>query len=417
LSGLSAHPEAEKLFRNGSADIRRLPNLQSILSDTHPALHDGSAGPIGQVIENLDAIGHISRHGRSAIGEDGAAALEAEWSQDADDRRERRQAKGVPDQVGNAISRRFSLAPRVSKADNSRMSVRLEMLQVARLGPKVLGESAELVRGFLLSRQNPDGGFKDRSGRSDLYYTVFGIEGLLALQAPVPTGRLEAYLDQFGSGGNLDFVHLCCLARCRAALTPRGAARLPAEWASELAGRLETFRSEDGGYNILAQSRGGTAYACFLALAAYQDLERPMPEPLRLVQCLKFLETPDGGWANERGVKQAATNATAAAVTLLRQLSIPIAPLVGDWLLARAHADGGFLAAPGAPLPDLLSTATALHALAGLEREIAPLKERCLDFIDTLWTNEGGFHGHWGDDTLDAEYTYYGLLALGHLSF
>ena len=102
---------------------------------------------------------------------------------------------------------------------------------------------------------------------------------------------------------------------------------------------------------------------------------------------------------------------------MLRQLSMPVAPSVGDWLLARGHAGGGFLAAPTAPLPDLLSTATALHALAGLERDFAPLKERCLDFIDTLWTNEGGFHGHWGDDTLDCEYTYYGLLALGHLSF
>lgn len=291
------------------------------------------------------------------------------------------------------------------------------MLQVARLGPKVLGESAELVRGFLLGQQNADGGFKDRSGRSDLYYTVFGLEGLLALQTPPPAAKLEGYLRQFGTGGNLDFVHLCCLARCRAALDPKGSSNVPVDWAAELAHRLEMFRSADGGYNVLAGSPCGSAYACFLAVAAHQDLQRSLPDPLRLVQCLKFLETPDGGWANERGVKLGATNSTAAAVTLLRQLSMPVAPSVGDWLLARVHVDGGFLAAPNAPLPDLLSTATALHALAGLERDFAPLKERCLDFIDTLWTNEGGFHGHWGDDTLDCEYTYYGLLALGHLSF
>jgi hypothetical protein len=36
--------------------------------------------------------------------------------------------------------------------------------------------------------------------------------------------------------------------------------------------------------------------------------------------------------------------------------------------------------------------------------------------VDTLWSAEGGFHGHWADDHLDAEYTFYGLLALGHLS-
>src|SRR6185503_6369620 len=134
--------------------------------------------------------------------------------------------------------------------------------------------------------------------------------------------------------------------RCHAALHPRESSHLPANRAAGLAQRIEQFRSGDGGYNVLPASSFGTAYANFLALAAYQDLQQPMPNPLRLVQCLKFLETPDGGWANERAVKLGATNSTAAAVTLLRQLSIPIAPSVGDWLLAQAHAEGGFLATP-----------------------------------------------------------------------
>ena len=71
---------------------------------------------------------------------------------------------------------------------------------------------------------------------------------------------------------------------------------------------------------------------------------------------------------------------------------------------------------PHAPMPDLLSTATALHTLAGLQVPLESVKEPCLDFIDTLWTNEGAFHGQWADDHVDCEYTYYGLLALGHLS-
>ena len=40
----------------------------------------------------------------------------------------------------------------------------------------------------------------------------------------------------------------------------------------------------------------------------------------------------------------------------------------------------------------------------------------CLDFLDSLWTNQGSFYGHWADHHLDAEYTFYGLLALGHLA-
>ena len=88
----------------------------------------------------------------------------------------------------------------------------------------------------------------------------------------------------------------------------------------------------------------------------------------------------------------------------------------GRWLLAQAHPLGGFRASPLAPLPDLLSTATALHALASVGLPVTSVREPCLDFIDTLWSNEGGFHGHWHDDILDVEYAFYGLLALGQLA-
>src|SRR5437870_9538324 len=106
------------------------------------------------------------------------------------------------------------------------MSLRLEMLQVARLAPKLLGESSELVRDFLLQQQNSEGGFKGRDGKSDLYYTVFGIDGLLALQAELPTARLASYLKSFGQGEGLDFVHLCCLARAWAGVSGQSQAEL-----------------------------------------------------------------------------------------------------------------------------------------------------------------------------------------------
>ena len=284
------------------------------------------------------------------------------------------------------------------------------MLQVARLSPKLLGASAELVRAFILRQQNEDGGFKDRSGTSDLYYTVFGLEGLIALQTELPVRQAEKYLQSYGTGAGLDFVHLCCLARCWAALP--GAS--PASTREAILEKIETYRTADGGYHPTEGNPFGSAYGCFLAAGAYQDLKARLPSGI--AECLNSLETADGAWANERSIKLGSTNATAAAITLLRQFSAPVQSRAGDWLLARFHSQGGFLAAPNSPIPDLLSTATALHALAGIQREVSSLKEQCLDFIDSLWTNEGAFHGHWGDDTVDCEYTYYGLLALGHLS-
>jgi prenyltransferase beta subunit len=294
------------------------------------------------------------------------------------------------------------------------MSLRLQMLQVARLGGRELGESADLVRTFLRSQFSANGGGVDRVGKSDLYYTIFALAGLQALDERLPIERIEPWLRTFGDGQGLDFVHLSALARCWSAI---GTDRLDAATKDRLLARIETHRSSDGGFDSDPGSPTGNAYGCFVAFGAYQDLAREMPEPLRMVQCLKLLETPDGGWGNARKLPIGSTNATAAAVTLLHQLGLPINDRVGDWLLAQAHPQGGFLAMPKAPMPDLLSTATTLHALACLEVPLPiRVRENCLDFLDTLWSAEGGFHGHWSDDHLDAEYTFYGLLALGHLT-
>jgi len=292
------------------------------------------------------------------------------------------------------------------------------MLQVARLAPKVLGgEAARLVAAFLRSQQNEDGGFKDRQGRSDLYYTVFGVDALAALQESIDAERLHAFATSFGDGAGLDFVHLSALARCWTAVGKNAA---PASTRMAVVERLARFRARNGGFNSAPKSARGSAYGAFLGLAAHQDLNVLLPEPMELVRSLKFLETEDGAWTNEvfgRGAMPVgATNATAAAVTVLRNLNMPVNAAVGEWLLAQAHPQGGFLAVPGAPIPDLLSTATALHALAGLGTSFEKIKEPCLDFVDSLWINEGSFHGNWADDHLDCEYTCYGLLALGHLS-
>src|SRR6266480_908384 len=138
-------------------------------------------------------------------------------------------------------SGRFS---RRSKSKVGAVSLRLEMLQVARLAPKQLGESRELVSSFIRSQRNADGGFKDRSGNSDLYYTVFGLEALRALQLEVSFEPTEKYLRSFGSGESLDFVHLTCLARCWAILTKEG---LEPASRRKLLEEIETFRYLDRG--------------------------------------------------------------------------------------------------------------------------------------------------------------------------
>jgi prenyltransferase beta subunit len=287
------------------------------------------------------------------------------------------------------------------------------MLQVARLAPNVLGEAADLVRQFLRSLQNPAGGFNDRAGNPDLYYTVFAVEGLIALRDDPPVDALLPYLRSFAAGASLDFVHVACLARAWASMPGN---ILEDDVRQAILSRVESHRTPDGGYEASHNAKHGTLYGCFLAWGAYQDLGQDLPNPESLIGCIQSLRADDGGYSNQRDVPMGLTPSTAAAATLLRQLQQPLPQALGEWLLARCRPEGGFFATPLAPLPDLLSTATALHALAGMQADFSRFKEPCLDFIDTLWSSQGGFYGTWEDDILDCEYTFYALLALGHLS-
>jgi len=298
------------------------------------------------------------------------------------------------------------------------MSLRLEMLQVARLAPGVLGDDAcSLIESFVRSAQNDDGGFRDRDGASDLYYTSFAIDALTALQAEIPQTSIETYLtSQTKNIDTLDFVHRCCLMRALSALEEKPSSQVIDTGLAA----IENFRTPDGGYNQTPDADTGSAYACFLAYGAWADHARNdhLPNPGGIAACLNSLaDGEDGGWANDTVFPVTNVPATAAAVSLSRNLRQPIPDSTAEFLLSAFHpASGGFLPFPGAPLPDLLSTAVALHALDGLQADLSRITEPCLDFIDSLWTADGGFHGTWDDDELDLEYTYYGLLALGHLA-
>jgi prenyltransferase beta subunit len=217
-------------------------------------------------------------------------------------------------------------------------------------------------------------------------------------------------------GEGLDLVHLTCLARCATAVAM---GLSPTEFPADrdlMADRLLTLRRADGGWAMTPEDPASSTYGTFLAVGAHQDLDLPFASPSAAVDFLRAAALDDGGYGSDPSLPVATTPTTAAAVVALRQLGAEAHPKTARWLRRRLHRQGGFLAAKGAPMPDLLSTAVALHALSVLDQSAADLAPLCLDFVDTLWTSRGAFFGHWADDTADCEYTYYGLLALGHLA-
>jgi prenyltransferase beta subunit len=155
------------------------------------------------------------------------------------------------------------------------MSIRSDMIRAAARAKTPLRDSASAAAEYLRSHQNPDGGFRDRAGTSDLYYTVFGIEGLVALGGAFDRAAARQYLRSFGGGETLDFIHLACLIRGWADL---GDEPLDPTVRQGLLRNLLTYRSEDGGFSDCLGAEHGTAYGCFLALAACQDLVHSLSE-------------------------------------------------------------------------------------------------------------------------------------------
>ena len=297
------------------------------------------------------------------------------------------------------------------------------MLQVARLAQRTLGDAAELIVKYIKSLSTPEGGYANRGGQPDLYYTPFALDCLVALTTSPndeinlkKTNMTREWLQAFGDGASLDFVHRCCLARAWAS---QPTATLDKTVRASLVKRIESTRSKDGGFAAVSGAKEGTAYGCFLAINAFADLQQPplsSDDRKGIANCLESLRTQDGGWANAVGQQRGSTTASAAAIATLASLELGVPKKSAEFLLAQQHSSGGFVAAPEVPMPDLLSTAVALHALDTLEHEWRDSQELVLDFLDSLWSAEGAFHGSWADDEPDVEYTFYGLVALGHAS-
>ena len=169
----------------------------------------------------------------------------------------------------------------------------------------------------------------------------------------------------------------------------------------------------DGAMGRKGESTGGQCLAPRPKVGA--SATGALPHPEKLLACLTTLKTADGGYINEPGQSAGLTPPTAAVITLQAELGVPVDQQAVDWLLARHLPTGGFAAMPSLPLADLLSTATALHALRRAGANIDPIREPCLRFVLGMW-DRGGFRGQQFDDVRDCEYTFYGLLALGELS-
>ena len=272
------------------------------------------------------------------------------------------------------------------------------------------------------SQQQPDGGFAGREGGSDLYYTAFAVRamgvlgGLVDPWAKEVAEFLRAAKQQDASV--IDLISLVLAARQLEMAAGRQVLPERGPWIDLLIAKLESLRTDDGGYAKSADGRAGSTYQTFLTLLAYELLDAQPTQPGAAIDFLRNQRREDGGYVEIRAMRRSGVNPTAAAVAALQILQAEpsdVEDLV-DFIADLQNDEGGFCANTRIPAADLLSTFTALQTLQQLQRIDAVNLSAVQQFAAALEQPTGGFVAAAWDDVADVEYAFYGLgaLALTH---
>jgi len=244
-------------------------------------------------------------------------------------------------------------------------------------------EAREALAAALCARHCEDGGFAGLDGRSDLYYSFFAWLSLRALGVPFDRERLCAYAEsKLPTASGID-------ARCAEILLVREGRR------SRVAGWMTVSGS-------LLRGESRDMYGAFL-LALLADVLLPHGTPRWLARL---------GWPwllASCDAERMPTPRLAAGLVLATVAGKSDAGFL-PVLEGRRCAGGGFVSAAGAP-PDLLATAVARFALQ--QGQLAHTTRKDLAFVEACWLEDGLFGASPAALHGDAEYTLYGLLALG----
>lgn len=250
-------------------------------------------------------------------------------------------------------------------------------------------ESLSQMRSYVISQQTSEGGFPDRAGKCDVYYSLFGCYVAEALDVTTINAPLKQYVQIVVQKDNLNGINLHCTSILYAKLHG-----------------LDTFPKQLRKKVLNDLHQTGTqlpVYSNFLSLLTYYYLK----DLKGIYRIIKGLKTSDQALDMPCPV--------IAAQTVLLSLARKPINATKERLMSFYRGKGGFTALLHTPAEDLLSTAVALYALHYTDSDIRLIKPDCLAYVDSLF-RDGGFRSTEPDVEIDIEYTFYGLLALGSLN-
>ncbi len=300
----------------------------------------------------------------------------------------------------------------------------IELFDTLRRAPILMNSTAcNRISNFITDQLTSEGGFANRAGLCDQYYTMFGLSCAATLNTPLPLNKITNYLRQCDPE-TLDLVHLVCWTKSHSIIKLIRWKRYYLflrnifhwQWHFKSNIDFNKFRSTDGGFTAEGAEGKSNPYSIFMGLNLYQDHGVNIPDMARMIAALERCRTANGAFHNPAGGEQEMLSSTSAAILTLRQLTGKIDYQALDWMASQQGATGGFHASPATPMPDLLSTAVALFTLQVCGYSLAKMSDSARGFILDHWHENGGFTGTLVDECADCEYTFYALLALGALS-
>jgi hypothetical protein len=280
-------------------------------------------------------------------------------------------------------------------------TISLKMLHTLQQGKNRLSDEAQKrISSFVRSQMTENGAFVDKNGNADLYYTSFGLMLTYIFNLNINNKWLDEQEKK-----TADLVNYSALVRSRLL----GKLQLSGKLNFALK-RLFTTKQKLPDFTDYPHSDQFSPYSQFLLLSLKEDLGIGNINRQEVLSSLSAYRVENGGYSNVKESKTASINATVAALAVKGQLCGYQKNDDVDYLYSSQDESGGFYANASAPIPDLLSTATALFMLKcyGVAPRINPD-----NFIDAHWQPSGGFCATLMDENCDVEYSFYGLLALG----
>ncbi|MDD7984238.1 hypothetical protein PQO01_04670 [Lentisphaera marina] len=183
--------------------------------------------------------------------------------------------------------------------------------------------------------------------------------------------------------------------------------------AADIADHLLQIRCPDSSWSHIKRSPHSSLYGSWLAFSTYQNIEKAIPEELKVLNLLNKIKAKDDAFGHQYEAEHGSIASTYFAICLLKSIEEDIPHQLNNWICEQQADDGGFLATHIMPFGDINSTAHALLSLKNLDKPFDSVKNDTLNFIHDHYQNTGGFIAHCRELKADPASSYYGLVALG----